>query len=640
MTQPNSVFPLATRTLWLVAVLLCAPTEAQRLTLESAVSEVDQVVYELREDEDRDLAVAYVTDTRDLFYEGAELIDASGLDDEALRRTLTGSFVLYASPHGTARLLRKCIGPLPVAFDEGNVRMGAAGVRATDARLIFVGRHPFVDKPVAVYVGGTNKMVAGINRAPHGPRSYSLHRGLVTVAEGDYRSDYRLSPPSLGLQQAMEDVEQFYTSLERVHPDLLAKLPAGEYLDNKRRTRGHLEGMAESDPDRRVRIKDLARLLHQQAASFGDGHTSLRWPEPADVPPEPTVRYPNAVLEYRNGHFFVAASTEQSIVSKELVAIDGTPVVVALRTVLDHVSGETLPCRVHDFTRRQSFWWWLSEAMDSGDSQSLTVLDEAGAPLIVQLPTLDRATFAALEERARAERSGARRHEGELRFIGDDVACFTYRAFILSDSEKARITDTFATIRARGVQRLVLDMRGNGGGNSAMADHIFSYLHPEPFRVFSKYRVKLSAEALTAEPGLLQYRDLEGMVITWDMTEERPEVPENSYRGAVCLLVDHGTFSSATAFAAMFRDYAVGEIIGYETGGVPTTFGDVLTYSLDHSGIPYGVSYKQFFPPHPRPGDDEHGVIPDVTADEVLLEEFADQTDPVLAFAIARLRGQ
>lgn len=625
----------------LVAMLwISAKAGAQKLTLNDTYDEVLCVVYELPNDGDRAAAVASIEGIRDRFFKGTELIDAAQFDDDALRQKLVGGFVLYATPHESASLLKQCIGALPIKVDSESVSIGDVSVPIAEARLIFVGKNPYGDGAVAVYVGGNNRMVDGINQVFHGPRSYYLYRKLSLRVVGDYGSDYRIAPAGQALTQAIEDVEQFYAGLERVHPDLLAKLSPDQYMSDRRELIERLRELCESSPDGNIRQKDFASLLYKVAASFGDGHTALSWYQPPNDSPGRDLRYPDAVLEYRNGRFFVAASTHDSIESRELIAIDGAPVTHALQDILERCSGETLAWRIYDFTRRQAFMWWLSEALGSRQQLTLTVLDESSTASNVELPTLDRKTFEALEQRAQSTRWKANGNRKPLTFFDEDTACFTYRAFQLSDAEKDRIDGIFKAIKERGTQHLIVDLRGNGGGNSAMADFIFRYLYAEPLRSFSKYRVKLSPDALAAHRWFQRYQDLEGLVITQNVEERLAEKPTAFFDGKLVLLVDNGTFSSATAFAAMFRDYQVGEIIGYETGGLPTSFGDLIVMSLNHSGIPYAVSCKQFFPPHPRPGDDEHGVIPDIIADDALLERFASDPDPILSFAIERIREE
>jgi C-terminal processing protease CtpA/Prc len=103
------------------------------------------------------------------------------------------------------------------------------------------------------------------------------------------------------------------------------------------------------------------------------------------------------------------------------------------------------------------------------------------------------------------------------------------------------------------------------------------------------------------------------------------------------MLTDHLVFSSAVMFADAFRDYNVGTIVGYETGGTPSHYGYPRTFELKNSGIDFGVSRTPFNAPKPRPGDDQHGVLPDVAVDRELLLAF---TPWRTSARIARTRGK
>jgi hypothetical protein len=103
-------------------------------------------------------------------------------------------------------------------------------------------------------------------------------------------------------------------------------------------------------------------------------------------------------------------------------------------------------------------------------------------------------------------------------------------------------------------------------------------------------------------------------------------VSEESYRKL--------SYSMAAGFAAMFRDYKMGTIVGYESGGLPITFGGPHRFILKNSRIPCSVAWTQIYPPTPRPGDDEHGVIPEVPLSEQNLADFKTEQDPALAFTL------
>ncbi|MHC4990959.1 MAG: S41 family peptidase [Planctomycetota bacterium] len=617
------------------ALAITAPVRAANVTVNGTFAAARCIVHELADDEDKAGAVAFVEGFRDHFFPDLELIDATRTDEATLRQKLAGGFILFASHHEGSRLLPAALSPLPLEHEGDSVRLRGVTVPVAEARLICVGKNPFSDGHVVVYAAGRNSGIRNINAVFHGPRSYHLFRGQQLAGEGDYSSSFEFAAERLPLSEATEDVDQLFSSLERVHPDLLARVTAPEYVDMKRWVVDEVGRRL--DASGTIAVKDLAFLLYRAAAFFGDGHTSLRWTETLNDGNAAGTRFPPFVLEFRNGRFVAAASSDDRLLETEVIEIEGVPTLEFLAPILDRCSGEILAFRASRFMRKQDFWWWITGALESRDSIAVTTRAPGGETARREVATIDHGAFSALE-RTWQERRRAGRRSGLTYHDEGRIACFAYPSFVLSDGEKQRIDEVFREIGEAGVRDLIIDIRDNGGGNSAMGDYIFTYLTDEPFRAFSKVRVRLSRDVMAGHPEMQRYADQEGLVVTHFGTEQEHPRPEHEFTGRrVMLLVDNGTFSSATDFAVMFRDYGIGEIVGYETGGLPTSFGDVFSLSLANSRIPYGVSYKQFFGPRPRPGDDEHGVLPDVPVSDEVLAPHRAADDPVLAFAVERL---
>ncbi len=93
----------------------------------------------------------------------------------------------------------------------------------------------------------------------------------------------------------------------------------------------------------------------------------------------------------------------------------------------------------------------------------------------------------------------------------------------------------------------------------------------------------------------------------------KPPARSNRFDGNLFVLTGPMTFSTAADFAALIKDLEVGKIVGGETGGLASSYGDVFSCELPNSGLRLGISYKYFL----RPGgfDDGRGVIPDIPID-------------------------
>jgi hypothetical protein len=484
-----------------------------------------------------------------------------------------------------------------------------------------------------VYAAGSNRELVNINSVRHGGASFHVYRGKRLVYEGLYGAD--LTPrETVSGAGAVEDVEQFFATLERVHPNLLAKMSHAEYTKLRQRT---LEGLGSRGE---IAIGDLASWLYYAAAQFGDGHTSVQWRTKPTAINAAEQRFPAFRLAFDNGRFVIAAASDKRIEGNEVVAINGTPVREFLRPILQRCSGETLVFKAARFTSEEGFWYYLTKLLGNAESLALTLRDEQGQEWRVTAATLDIHAYLDFLERGTPGRVQPNQRGTDVEFLDDGaVAHFMYQSFRLNDAEKKKVDGVFAQVRAKGSGDLIIDLRGNGGGNSSMGDLIFSYLYDGKFRQYSASAVKLSPEIRQYIQGWKKgAAAADGTVLKEAVPEKKTAKREAAFTGRKYLLVDNGTFSSAADFAAMFRDYGVGTILGYETGGLAVSYGDVYSFALKNSWISCGVSWKQFFGPKPRKGDDEHGVEPDVPMNAKVLAEFGGAADPVLAATVRYVR--
>jgi Peptidase family S41 len=196
------------------------------------------------------------------------------------------------------------------------------------------------------------------------------------------------------------------------------------------------------------------------------------------------------------------------------------------------------------------------------------------------------------------------------------IGLIDFQAFQNLERFQSFLKTTFAEIQAQRIKVLVIDLRQNGGGNSSLGDALLGYITDGPFRQFSSGSVKVSAQvaAYYNANGWPPPWDADaafGSVVTTQTQWTQPETNELRFRGRVFVLIAYPTFSSATGFAATIKDLKLGVLVGEETRGHPTDFGDTYPFVLPNTQLEAGVSHKRFV----RPGgfDDGRGVLPDVS---------------------------
>ncbi|MDD5209443.1 MAG: S41 family peptidase [Elusimicrobiales bacterium] len=425
---------------------------------------------------------------------------------------------------------------------------------------------------------------------------------------------------NLTLKEAAQDTEELFASFERVHPDISANIGKAEYERLKIWT---AEEVAKKAAGGKISVRDFAYILYRSAAALGDGHTRIYWQYRPDGKKGERL-FPPFLVDCRGGKFLID-SVNQGLAGYEIIAVNGKDFRAFIKPILDRIPAETAAYKGRGFARMQAFWWDFSRLLDGAGELKLTLRGSDGKKTEKTVAPITLNQFTSL---GRTSSSGANGPNSELRlFEKEKVAWLEYRNFIDSKEEEAALDKIFREIKAGGFRDLVIDIRRNGGGSTNIGNFIFSYLTDKEFQQVSKLVLKVSPEALDMNSYYKKYSDKMGQNVDLPRHPQKAEKkPEVFFDGKARLLIGNDTFSSATAFAVTFRDYKLGEILGNETGGVPVCFGEALPMKLRNSGIKYSVSDKQFFSPKPRPGDDRHGVLPDVEFTDELLRPYRGDT--------------
>lgn len=211
----------------------------------------------------------------------------------------------------------------------------------------------------------------------------------------------------------------------------------------------------------------------------------------------------------------------------------------------------------------------------------------------------------------------------------------------------------FTDIESSEVKNIVVDLRNNGGGNSILANQFYYHLKfDSPLKTFTT-SVKLSSLMEHFYPDLVNYYlnllsndfginaslpylfdlELETKEDYFDYVKDSDSdfyLPKPGYRfeGNLYFLTSNRTFSSAGDMITIAYDNGIGKIIGEPMGQKPTSYGDILFFTLPKSGLEGGVSHKIFKRPS-RNRDDEKTIMPHYSVDVELYEKYVNGIDKV-----------
>jgi hypothetical protein len=203
----------------------------------------------------------------------------------------------------------------------------------------------------------------------------------------------------------------------------------------------------------------------------------------------------------------------------------------------------------------------------------------------------------------------------------DNTAIINFKSFDW-DGYKPFTDSAFTVIKNREIKNLVINLIGDTGGDSDVGDDFLQYILDAPFRQYHKVLEKNSEllKARLKEHRVGKVMDSSDLALlaktngSLDTTfyDNIPIKPNPlRFKGAIYLLVNIETYSSASDFAECFKYYKRGMIIGEETGGLVKSYGDIVPARLPHSQLELSVSSKLYYDVG-AVENDWKGVVPDI----------------------------
>lgn len=226
------------------------------------------------------------------------------------------------------------------------------------------------------------------------------------------------------------------------------------------------------------------------------------------------------------------------------------------------------------------------------------------------------------------------------------IAVMTIHRFFTYPGEpdfKRFLKDSFAKIQAQGIQKLILDLRANEGGNEKLGIELYRYLAKEPFVYYGEVTTRPNQKLPFDTDTSLLFRLANSFSKKQSEKSQFRFAPSevtkpysNAFQGEVMVLVDGQTFSVATEFASRVKADGRAKFIGEETAGgaALNSSGFFTIVTLPYSKIDLGIPRLGFHMANlPNEMDPRRGIIPDLKAG-LTAEDKISGKDSVMQLAI------
>ena len=243
--------------------------------------------------------------------------------------------------------------------------------------------------------------------------------------------------------------------------------------------------------------------------------------------------------------------------------------------------------------------------------------------------------------------------EAHLEFLdGGKIARIIYPSFGVPVEEgRAFMKRAFGDIRSRGSKTLILDLRGNGGGEDLLGGLLLSYLLDKPFNYYddvivNKMRFNLARYTdphrdLVIPEGIGEIRS-DGKVHILEHDNSGLQQPSaDAFHGTVYILIDGGCLSTTAEFLALVQFHRRATFIGEEAAGAYYgTTSEVARIVLPNTKlgvfIPLAAGYMAVGTTHEH--DSGRGVMPDFPV-KLTITDLLTGEDRALELALELARG-
>jgi hypothetical protein len=460
-----------------------------------------------------------------------------------------------------------------------------------------------------------------------------------------------LPAQELAPSRLREDLHVLQQSLEEGHSGLYRYTPKAE-MDQ-------VFEQAESRLDHPMSWRQFYALVLLIVARIRCGHTHITPGAEHNQEVEEGIPVLPFDVQIVDGRLWVLrdyTAGEQSFQGAELLEINGKkigdllPLLYAATPVDGNsVSGKTWRLGPDGGTRFQLFLYFLA-----GIEAPYSILARSGGRML-HAESLAGLTVRQLRQKQNERFPRDPVPDADFRLIDDgEVALLTIRSF--SDfadvngkrTMKEFIEDCFRQMTERKTMALILDLRGNQGGEDERGLQLFSHLVSTPFRYYDKIianHLEFKLSQYTERPVRLPESDFRKTAAgRYSNTAhpmlgiQQPRLPH--FAGKVIALMDGGSFSATCDLLSALHAAKRAIFLGTETAGdyFGNSSGEFAMVTLPNTKLDVRIPLLTYYLSRKNPSaKPDHGIMPDIPV-EPSIQDLISGRDPAMERALGLAR--
>lgn len=411
------------------------------------------------------------------------------------------------------------------------------------------------------------------------------------------------------------DIRFLKTKLETIHPDLYAYT-----------TQARMEQLFDScdqqlndDTDDRQFYGIVKNLL----SAVRDGHLSSGASPRFTQAIHSENTYLPLITYIKGDSIFIVNSIDNKIpAGSRLISINSHPADAMREKLYDYLMADGYNTTKKDLVLNQIFYFYYYLAYGYSAGFTVEYVSPEGELKTVALSSIDEKIINTLKI------PEAEKPLLSATFTDDKICILHIGTFDATSIQQAQLNyptfleKTFRKIKQDRIQKLIIDLRDNGGGRDDYGVMLYAYLTKQPFRYY--LYLEKDKKKLSGRPGLGQHKPA-----------------AIAYSGDVWVLTSGQTFSAAAEFCSVAYSNQRCTFIGQETGGTyeGNHSGQLIRFEMPFSKVTFWVPTVKYVMDVTPAKDPGHGIIPHIQV-QPSAEEYIRHEDRVLQEGLQQARSR
>jgi len=159
----------------------------------------------------------------------------------------------------------------------------------------------------------------------------------------------------------------------------------------------------------------------------------------------------------------------------------------------------------------------------------------------------------------------------------NSIGIFTLTSCEYNDEYRKTVKSFFEAVKEAGTEHIIIDLRGNGGGSSLVGDEFLKYCNIDGYYGWPSH-VRFGPLLIKNKKYYIKNKKQEPL-----------------YNGDLYVLTNRRTFSAAMDFTMYVMDNDLGIVVGEESGNLPDSYGDTISFQTPNARLNITMSYKRWF---------------------------------------------